>query len=320
MRGPLHGLPLAVKDIIDTADQPTAYGSKAYAGNRPAQDAACVALARAAGAAVLGKTVTTEFALRAPGPTANPHAPAHTPGGSSSGSAAAVADCMVPVAFGTQTGGSVIRPASYCGVVGYKPSLGTINRTGVKPLAESFDTVGLFARSVEDVALVTAVLAGDAPARYRIEPVRPDRIGLCRTPSWSEAEDASRAALEAAAASLARAGLRVEEVDAAGGLRPVQRLAVDRAALRGVPHLRLRAHGARGPARAGHARGARGRQPDRALRLPRGQGRHPSLSRPDRRGVPERSICCWRRARRARRRGAWRAPAKRPSTGSGPAF
>lgn len=211
-RGPLHGLPLAVKDIIDTADQPTGYGSRAYPGNRPAQDAACVALARAAGAVVLGKTVTTEFAMRAPGPTTNPHDPAHTPGGSSSGSAAAVADMMAPVAFGTQTGGSVIRPASYCGVVGYKPSLGTINRTGVKPLAESFDTVGLFARSVADVALVGAVLAGEAPADFRLVPVRPERVGLCRTPWWGEAEDASRAALEAAAAALAAAGIRVEEI------------------------------------------------------------------------------------------------------------
>jgi amidase len=212
MRGPLHGLPLAVKDIIDTADQPTGYGSRAYPDNHPAQDAACVALARAAGAVVLGKAVSTEFAFRAPGPTANPHAPAHTPGGSSSGSAAAVADLMVPVAFGTQTAGSVIRPGSFCGVVAYKPSHGTINRTGVKPLAESFDTVGLFARSVADVALVAGVLAGEAPADCRIEPVRPARVGLCRTPWWGEAEDASRAAVEAAAAALARAGVEVEEV------------------------------------------------------------------------------------------------------------
>jgi len=211
VRGPLFGLPLGVKDIIDTADLPTAYGSRVYPGNRPAQDAACVALARAAGAVILGKTVTTEFAFRAPGPTANPHDPARTPGGSSSGSAAAVADCMLPVAFGTQTGGSIIRPASYCGVVGYKPSLGTVNRTGVKPLAESFDTVGLFARSVADVALVTAVLAGDDPARFRFEPLEPARIGLCRTPSWPEAEPASREALETAAERLRRQGVRVAD-------------------------------------------------------------------------------------------------------------
>ena len=145
-RTPLHGLPFGVKDIIDTHDMPTAYGSPIHAGFRPNADAACVALAREAGAVMLGKTVTTEFALRYPGATTNPHNAAHTPGGSSSGSAAAVADCMVPVAFGTQTGGSIIRPASYCGVVGYKPSYGTINPTGVKPLANSFDTVGVFAR------------------------------------------------------------------------------------------------------------------------------------------------------------------------------
>src|SRR6185312_11663533 len=120
--GPLHGIPIAVKDLIDTFDMPTGYGSAIYARHRPAADAACVALARAAGAIVLGKTVTTEFACFTPGKTANPRHPAHTPGGSSSGSAAAVADRMAPLAFGTQTAGSVIRPAAFCGVVGYKPS------------------------------------------------------------------------------------------------------------------------------------------------------------------------------------------------------
>ncbi len=211
-RGLLHGLPLGVKDIIDTCDLPTAYGSRVYPGNRPAQDAACVALARAAGAVILGKTVTTEFAFRAPGPTTNPHDPAHTPGGSSSGSAAAVADCMLPVAFGTQTGGSVIRPAAFCGVIGYKPSFGTINRAGVKPLAESYDTVGLLARSVADVALVTAVLAGDEPAQHGVDPVKPARVGLCRTPSWPEAGPATQSVLEASADRLTQAGVRVEEV------------------------------------------------------------------------------------------------------------
>src|SRR5262245_28055201 len=160
-RGLLHGIPFGVKDIIDTYDMPTSYGSPIHAGHRPSADAACVALAREAGAVMLGKTVTTEFALRHPGSTTNPHNAAHTPGGSSSGSAAAVADFMVPVAFGTQTGGSIVRPASYCGVIGYKPTLGTVNPTGVKPLAASFDTVGLFARSVDDCALVVGVLAGD---------------------------------------------------------------------------------------------------------------------------------------------------------------
>ena len=142
-RGPLHGIPIAVKDLIDTADMPTAYGSPIYRGHRPATDASCVALARAAGAIVLGKTVTTEFATFTPGKTANPRNPAHTPGGSSSGSAAAVADGMAPLAFGTQTAGSVIRPASFCGCVGFKPSFGLINRAGAKPLADSLDTVGV---------------------------------------------------------------------------------------------------------------------------------------------------------------------------------
>src|SRR5438094_10369182 len=153
-RGPLHGIPIAVKDLIDTADMPTGYGSPIYQGHRPAADASCVALARAAGAVALGKTVTTEFACFTAGKTANPHNPAHTPGGSSSGSAAAVADGMVPLAFGSQTAGSIIRPAAYCGVVGFKPSFGMIARAGVKPLADSLDTVGTMARNVADAAFL----------------------------------------------------------------------------------------------------------------------------------------------------------------------
>ena len=210
--GPLHGLPFGVKDIIDTHDMPTACGSPIHAGHLPAADAACVALAREAGAVMLGKTVTTEFALRHPGPTANPRNPAHTPGGSSSGSAAAVADFMVPVAFGTQTGGSIIRPASYCGVIGYKPSYNTINPTGVKPLAGSFDTVGLFARSVDDCALVIDLLAGEARGVARIEAQRPSRVGLWRTPAWRHAEDATVRAVETAAERLAQKGVAVEEL------------------------------------------------------------------------------------------------------------
>ena len=211
--GRLHGLPIGVKDIIDTHDMPTSYGSPIHAGHRPSADAACVALAREAGAVVLGKTVTTEFALRHPGPTANPRNPAHTPGGSSSGSAAAVADFMVPVAFGTQTGGSIVRPASYCGVVGYKPSFNTINPTGVKPLAGSFDTVGVLARCVDDCALVAAVLAGDDPAgAATLGAIRPARVGLWRTPAWTHAEPATVLAVETAAAQLARDGVVVDEV------------------------------------------------------------------------------------------------------------
>ena len=212
-RGALNGLPFGVKDIIDTHDMPTHYGSPIHAGHRPSADAACVALAREAGAVMLGKTVTTEFALRHPGPTANPHDPAHTPGGSSSGSAAAVADFMVPVAFGTQTGGSIIRPASYCGVIGYKPSFNTINTAGVKPLAGSFDTVGLFARSVDDCALVAGVLAGDDRSAAPLEAVRPARVGLWRTPAWRHAEAATVRAVETAAQQLAREGVVVDEIE-----------------------------------------------------------------------------------------------------------
>lgn len=211
LRGVLHGLPLGVKDLIDTAQLATAYGSPIYAGHRPAWDAACVASARAAGALVLGKTVTTEFATYHPGKTANPHNPAHTPGGSSSGSAAAVADFMVPLAYGTQTAGSVIRPAAFCGVVGYKPSFGMISRAGVKSLAESLDTIGVFARDVADAALFAGALAG----RDLLSTATPEapRIGLCRTHEWGEAAPEARQAFEAAAAGLSAAGARVHEIE-----------------------------------------------------------------------------------------------------------
>ncbi|HJU19945.1 MAG TPA: amidase, partial [Stellaceae bacterium] len=209
---PLHGIPIAVKDLIDTVDMPTAYGSPIYQGHRPAADASCVALARAAGAVVLGKTVTTEFACFTPGKTANPHNPAHTPGGSSSGSAAAVADFMAPLAFGTQTAGSVIRPAAYCGVVGYKPSFGVINRAGVKPLADSLDTIGVIARTVEDAAFFVGVVA-ERPALRRLTPPRQaPRFGLYRTPLWDRAEAATAAALDRAREGLERAGATVVEL------------------------------------------------------------------------------------------------------------
>ena len=218
-RGLLHGLPMGVKDLIDTHDMPTACGSPIYAGNRPAQDAACVALAREAGAVMVGKTVTTEFAWRHPGPTANPRNPAHTTGGSSSGSAAAVADGMLPVAFGTQTAGSIIRPASYCGVVGYKPSFGTLSLAGIKPLATRFDTLGVLARSVDDCALVTGVLSGALRTRRDLQPLaatKPSRIGLWRTPAWPNAEPATVAAVEGAAARLRAEGVVIEDVEPAG--------------------------------------------------------------------------------------------------------
>jgi Asp-tRNA(Asn)/Glu-tRNA(Gln) amidotransferase A subunit family amidase len=202
-RGPLHGVPIAVKDLIDTADMPTGYGSPIYRGHRPVADAACVALARAAGAVVLGKTVTTEFAAFTPGKTANPRNPAHTPGGSSSGSAAAVADGMAPLAFGTQTAGSVIRPAAYCGVVAFKPSFGLLPRAGIKPLADSLDTFGVFARNVADTAFFAGVLAERPAWRHLAMPASPPRFGLYRTPMWEAAEPATAAALDTARAALA---------------------------------------------------------------------------------------------------------------------
>ena len=212
-KGPLHGVPIGVKDVIDTADMPTAYGSAIYKGYRPRADAACVSLARAAGAVILGKTETAEFASIHPAATRNPLAPAHTPGGSSSGSAAAVADFMVPLAFGTQTGGSTIRPAAFCGVVGYKPSFNRVNRAGLKFSAESFDTIGFFARSVDDIALLAHVMSGqerlgDAGLREDKAP----RIGLCRTSRWSQASSQMREAIESAAQKLAAAGADVELV------------------------------------------------------------------------------------------------------------
>src|SRR5438105_12107782 len=157
-RGVLKGVPFGIKDIFDTADMPTGYGSPIYTGCRPSFTASAASLPRAAGAVLLGKTVTTEFANRHPGPTANPHNPAHTPGGSSSGSAAAVADFMVPLAIGTQTGGSVIRPAAYCGIAGFKPSYGLFPPAGMHVNTESLATVGIMARAVADLALLRGAL------------------------------------------------------------------------------------------------------------------------------------------------------------------
>lgn len=211
IRGPLHGLPLGVKDLFDTRDFPTGYGSPIYQHHRPVTDAAAVALCRSAGAIVLGKTVTTEFATFTPGPTRNPHNPGHTPGGSSSGSAAAVAANMVPLALGTQTAASIVRPAAYCGIVGFKPGFGLISRAGVKSLSESLDTVGGFGRSVADVALLTSVMANAAAWRDLPEDSKP-RIGVCRTPHWDNASAAAQQAYEATAQRLARAGAFVVDV------------------------------------------------------------------------------------------------------------
>jgi len=211
IRGLLHGLPIGVKDLFDTADMPTAYGSPIYARHRPVADAAAVALCREAGAIVLGKTVTTEFATFQPGKTHNPHRSGHTPGGSSSGSAAAVADCMVPLAFGTQTAASVIRPAAFCGVVGYKPSFGHIVRAGLKGLSESLDTVGGFGRSVADVALFVAALTGDHRL-LDLDGGSDARIGICRTHEWPFADADTQALMEQVSASLARAGASLADV------------------------------------------------------------------------------------------------------------
>ncbi len=210
--GPLHGVPVGIKDIFDTADMPTEMGSPIYAGHRLAADAAAVAILRAAGAVILGKTVTAEFAGTHPGATANPRDVARTPGGSSQGSAAGVADFMVPVALGTQTGGSVLRPSSYCGIVGFKPTFGTFNRAGIKFAAESFDTIGLHARNLEDIALVRDVLTGrNAGGITPFE--RPPRVGLCRTHLWHLAEPETVAAIEGAADAIRKAGADVDEVE-----------------------------------------------------------------------------------------------------------
>ena len=202
--GLLAGLPVGIKDVIDTADMATECGTAIHRGRRPAEDAAAVVLLRRAGATILGKTVTTELASFSPGPTANPHDPAHTPGGSSSGSAAAVAAGMVPVALGTQTAGSVVRPASFCGVAGYAATHGELPMRGVQPLAPGLDTLGAFARDVADLALVRAALLS-VPVTRSAAPAAP-RLALWESP---ELDPAMRAALAAAAEALRGAGAEV---------------------------------------------------------------------------------------------------------------
>jgi Asp-tRNA(Asn)/Glu-tRNA(Gln) amidotransferase A subunit family amidase len=209
--GPLGGVPFGVKDNIDTADLPTEWGTPIWRGRQARRDAACVALTRRAGGILLGKTVTTEFANLHPGPTRNPHDLARTPGGSSSGSAAAVADHMVPIALGTQTTGSTIRPASFCGVFGYRPTWGEHRLHGVMEASGSLDTLGILARSIEDVALWRDVLLGIPPVPIA-ETAAPPRIGFCRTHNWEQVEPTTRRVVEDAAAALARGGARVAEV------------------------------------------------------------------------------------------------------------
>jgi len=210
-RGPLAGVPFGAKDIIDTCDMPTEYGSPIYQGHRPRSDAACVALSRKAGGVLMGKTVTTEFANVHPGKTRNPLDPARTPGGSSSGSGAAVGDYMVPLAIGTQTTGSTTRPASFCGVFGYRPTWGDLRTTRVMEASGSLDTLGILARSIEDVALYRDVLLGVEPVPIPDNVAAP-RIGFCRTHVWPRLEPATQQLLEDAAQRLARAGATVEEV------------------------------------------------------------------------------------------------------------
>ncbi len=208
---PLRGLPVGMKDIFDTVDFPTAYGSSIYAGHRPKSDAAMVMAVRRAGGVILGKTVTTEFASLEPAGTRNPRNPAHTPGGSSSGSAAAVAAGMVPIAFGSQTGGSVIRPAAYCGVAGYKPSFRLLPTVGMKTYSWSLDTVGMFGAGVDDVAFAAAATTG-RDLRIDGAGFNAPSIALVRTHLWPEATPDMQAAVERAARVAEAAGARVAEL------------------------------------------------------------------------------------------------------------
>ncbi len=222
--GPLHGIPIGIKDIFDTDDMPTEDGTVLHAGRRPERDCTVVSLLRQAGAVIMGKTVTTEMALFTPGKTRNPHDPARTPGGSSSGSAAAVAAGMVPLAIGSQTNGSVIRPASFCGVVGYKPTHGLISRRGVLQVSRTLDHVGVFAGSIADAALLAEVLMtydpGDPDMRPRArpdlgrmaaeEPPLPPKLAFVKTPVWEQAEDDTRDAFAELTEML---GASVEEVE-----------------------------------------------------------------------------------------------------------
>ena len=219
---PLHGVPFGVKDVIDSADLPTEYGAPAiHGGHRPERDAACVAAMRRAGAVLLGKTVSTEFATFWPGKTKNPHNAGHTPGGSSSGSAAAVGASMVPIAFGNQTAGSLIRPAAFCGVVGFKPTHGTVDLAGILALEPIFDTLGYMARSVDDVGLFYDIVRGAAPEPPAEGLGRAPRIGLCRTHHWGKAEAESREAVENAAAKFSDLGADVVETELPDGFATI---------------------------------------------------------------------------------------------------
>ncbi len=210
-KGPLHGVPVGVKDILETADMPTEYGAAFHKGNRPSADCAHVAALRAAGAVILGKTVTTELASPFPVHTLNPHDPERTPGVSSSGSGAAVADFMVPLANGTQTGGSVIRPAALCGTYGYKASLTELDPSGILHLKPFIDTLGLFGRSLADIALMRGAAKGETTAVLEVS--QTPKIGVCRTNQWPAAEPEMVAMIEHVAELLAEAGAGAEDVE-----------------------------------------------------------------------------------------------------------
>jgi len=212
--GPLHGLPFGVKDMIDTADMPTTYNSPLYQGHRPAKDAGCVAVVRQCGALILGKTDTVEFAAGGrKAATRNPHNFAHTPGGSSSGSGAAVGDFMVPLAFGTQTGGSHIRPASFNGIYGLKPTWGAVTREGAKLCSAMSDTVGWYGRSVADLALVAEAFRLRDLASQKPVTTKGLKVAVCKTPYWNKAEPGAQNALATAAERLQKAGAYIEELD-----------------------------------------------------------------------------------------------------------
>lgn len=213
-KGLLFGLPIGVKDLIDTVDMTTTYGSPIYAKHQPIADAVCIVHTKAQGGLVLGKTVSTEFAWRSAGKTANPHNLKHTPGGSSSGSAAALAAHMVPLAFGSQTSSSIYRPASFCGVVGYKPSFGMMNRVGIKPLADSLDTLGTMAHCVADVALLAAAAGRRHDLVLPSEPMaNSPRVGLFRTPQWDHASPETQAIVLECAERFSQAGIQVVTID-----------------------------------------------------------------------------------------------------------
>lgn len=215
--GLVRGVPIGVKDIIDTKDMPTGHGTVIHTQNHPSYDAPCVAQCRAEGGLILGKTVTSEFAHLSPGKTKNPHNPAHSPAGSSSGSGAAVADFMVPVAYGTQTGGSIVRPAAFNGCIGYKPSYGDYNPLGVHDNTRSVDTLGMLSRTMDDQALMRAVTMGLPYRPLKPVSVGDLRIGLCRTPHWEQADEATRGHVEAAADKLSALGADVSDFDLPAG-------------------------------------------------------------------------------------------------------